>query len=194
MTNTAEGTREAKRRYRAMPGAVSSNLPTGCMYVAAVFVALCLGAYRLTGGTGWLVLAIPALLAVAVALTRAVYGWALLLAARATLGRRGIRCLVIHSDSPAWQTHIASEWVPRLGHMAAMLNWSTRATWGSSLEVRLFRHFCEGEANFNPAVIVLQGLRRPLVFRFFYAFQETRKGRGHYLAELERQMFQALGV
>ena len=189
-----EGTQEAKRRYRAMPGAVSSNVAAGCIYVVAAFAALCVIAYRRTGWTGWLILAAPGLLVVAVALTRAVYGWALLLAARATLGRRGVRCLVIHSDSPAWQAHIASGWLPRLGPAAATLNWSTRATWGSSLEVRLFRHFCEGNSNFNPAVIVFRGLRRPLVFRFFYAFQETRKGRGHYLAELERQMFQALGV
>jgi hypothetical protein len=60
--------------------------------------------------------------------------------------------------------------------------------------VRLFREFCPGPRNFNPAVLVFRDLQPPLVFRFFYAFQEAKHGQSQYLEALEAQMFVALGV
>lgn len=108
------------------------------------------------------------------------------------LAPRGIRCLVIHSDSPTWQDHIRDTWMPRLGGRATSLNWSERNRWPNSLEVRLFRSFIEGRLNFNPAVLVFRGLRRPLVFRFYYAFQQAKYGRAQYLEALEAQVFQAV--
>ena len=47
--------------------------------------------------------------------------------------------------------------------------------------------------NFNPAVLVLRGLKRPLVYRFYYAFQHAKHGRTDYLERLERDLFEHLG-
>jgi hypothetical protein len=102
--------------------------------------------------------------------------------------------VLVYSRSPVWESYVASEWLPRFGDVAALLNWSDRSSWGLSVEVSLFKRFCRPGVNFNPAVIVLRGLRRPLVFRFFYAFQEAKHGRREYLARLERQMFAALAL
>jgi hypothetical protein len=43
-------------------------------------------------------------------------------------------------------------------------------------------------------VIVLRGLRRPLVFRFYVWFQAAKHGEPEGLALLERQLFDALDV
>jgi hypothetical protein len=70
-----------------------------------------------------------------------------------------------------------------------MLNWTERAHWRRSLEVRLFNHFIRSRQNFNPAVLVLRSFQRPLVFRFFYAFQQAKNGRPDYLTRLEEELF-----
>jgi hypothetical protein len=57
-----------------------------------------------------------------------------------------------------------------------------------SLAVQVFRHFCDGQRNFNPAIVVFRHLESPLVFRFFYAFHEARNGRGEYVAKLESKV------
>jgi hypothetical protein len=194
MADVIEGTTEAKRRRRAVPGAVSSSAGAGCFWGVVACAVACGVAYRQTHWRGWLVPAAFAVAIVVVVLLRALWGVAVLLGARATLTRRGVRCLVVHSNSPNWDTHIASHWLPRLGPIAATLNWSERASWDRSIEVRLFRHFVEARRNFNPAVLVLRGLRPPLVFRFFYAFREAKAGRPQYLQTLEEQLFRALDV
>jgi len=195
MRQHSSGTQEAKRWRRAVPAAVSSELANvGCTGVAASIAALCFVGYRCTGFTAILVLAVPAFLFTALSLVSALYGAMLLVVARATLMSRGIRCILIYSDSPNWHSYITSNWLPRLGPAATTLNWSDRARWPGSIEVRLFRYFVGDRENFNPAVLVLRGLRRPLIFRFFYAFREVKAGRSQYLAELEAQMFRALGV
>jgi hypothetical protein len=105
---------------------------------------------------------------------------------------RGIHCLVVHSNSPNWQDHIRSRWLPRLGTAAETLNWSERATWPSSLGVRVFERYVKARRNFNPAVIVFRDRERPLVFRFYHAFDEVRRGRPSYLERLETGMFAAV--
>jgi hypothetical protein len=123
-----------------------------------------------------------------------IYGLVLLSAAERAWAASGVRCLLIHSDSPVWSGHVQAQWLPSFGQFARQLNWSHRATWPPSLEVRLFRQFCLGQFNYNPAVLVFRGLRSPLVFRFFYAFHEAKHGNAQYLERLEAQMFAALGV
>lgn len=178
-----------------MPGALSPNLGAGCIWTPIVITAVvCLGLYRQTRWRGWALLATPAVILIAGALLHGLYTIGLLLLAVVTLRRRGQRCVLVYSRSPVWESYIASEWLPRLGDVAAVLNWSDRSSWGWSVEVRLFKRFCQTGVNFNPAVIVLRGLRRPLVFRFFYAFQEAKHGRREYLAQLEGQMFAALAL
>jgi hypothetical protein len=93
-----------------------------------------------------------------------------------------------------WQDHIAREWLPRLDPVSVRLNWSERNQWPDTLEVRLFRRFCLAEHNFNPAVLVVRGLRAPLVFRFYYAFHEAKHGNPQYLKELETELFRVLGT
>ena len=87
------------------------------------------------------------------------------------------------------ENRIRDSWLPRFGQQAVLLNWSERAHWPRSLEVRLFKHFVAAQQNFNPAVLVLRGAERPLVFRFFYAFQQAKHGRPQYLAQLEAELF-----
>ena len=98
-----------------------------------------------------------------------------------------------YSRSPIWESHVVSEWLPRFGDVAAPLNWSDRTSWGFSVEALLIKRFCLASVNFKPTVIVLRGFRRPMVLRFFYAFNEAKQGRTEYLALLEGQMFGALG-
>ena len=194
MTGGGRGTRERKRLRRAVPGALSSGLASGCIWAVVTYAAVCLVLYRQTGWLGWVLLAAPALILSLIAFVRALYAIGLLMMARLTLGRRGQRCVVVYSRSPIWESHVVSEWLPRFGDVAAPLNWSDRTAWGFSVEALLFKRFCLASVNFNPAVIVLRGLRRPLVFRFFYAFHEAKQGRTEYLALLEGQMFGALGL
>lgn len=43
---------------------------------------------------------------------------------------RGIRCLIVHSDSPTRRAHLESEWLPRLRHVGCTLNGSESASQG----------------------------------------------------------------
>jgi hypothetical protein len=188
-----EGTREAKRRRRAAPDAGGSN-SAGCQLVLWGYLAVCLLWFLRARAWIAVALGIPAL-AIAVLTT---WAWidqvSILLEVRRRWAPRGVRGLLVHSNSEAWKDHIAERWIPRIGGRAALFNWSDRATDRGSLEARVFRHFCGETRDFNPAVVVFRGLRRPLVFRFYYAFLEVRAGRPGYLEEQERGMFAALGV
>lgn len=194
MTGALGGTRERKRLRRAVPPASTAGFPRGCLWTIATYTAACVVLYWWVGWFGWMVIAAPGLLITGVAAVRALHAIGLLVVANRTLGRRGQRCVLVYSRSPVWESHIVSTWIPRIGERAALLNWSDRATWGWSLEALLVNRFCLSSVNFNPAVIVLRGLRTPLVFRFFYAFQEAKTGRSEYLELLEDQMFGALGL
>jgi hypothetical protein len=121
------------------------------------------------------------------------YGLILLAIVRRRWTSRGVRCLLVCSDSALWRDHIHTRWLSRMGDVAIVLNWSERASWRSDLRVRVFRRFCGERRNFNPAVVVFRGLKEPYVFRFFYAFQEVKANRRQYLETLEAQMFEALG-
>lgn len=184
-------TRERKRATKAMPPPMEPT-SRGCALTLIAYVAACLALYWVTDASLFRTLALPGFLVLGVGVVRECRGRLLLAEARRVLQPRGIRCLVVHSDSPAWQDRIRDTWLPRLGNRAATLDWSERARWPDSLEVRLFRRFIEGRLNFNPAVLVFRGLRRPLVFRFYHAFQQARHGRPQYLEALEAQMFQAV--
>jgi hypothetical protein len=184
-------TQERKRAAKAMPLPMEPA-SRGCALALVGYLAACLALYWLTDASLFRTLALPGFLVLGAGVIRECRGRLLLAEARRVLAPRGIRCLVIHSDSPTWQDHIRDTWLPRLGRRATTLNWSERDRWPNSLEVRLFRSFIEGRLNFNPAVLVFRGLRRPLVFRFYYAFQQAKYGRAQYLEALEAQVFQAV--
>jgi hypothetical protein len=184
--------REEARRKQAAPSPEATATPRGCAYALSACLGLILVAFHFTGHWAWALAGMPATL-VAVAWLRSILRErALLLEMRRAWEPRGIRCLVVYSDSPLWRDHVHTHWLPRLGSVAETLNWSERATWGPSLAVRLFDHFCGRNHNFNPAVVIFRVGARPLVFRFFYAFREAKHGDGQFVASLEQQMFAAL--
>jgi len=188
-----EGTHEAKRRRRAAPNPEGST-NVGCLAALWLYIAACMAWALLT--KWWLpaVLSLPAL-AIAILVFRTWIDQVRILSeVRRVWTPRGGRGLLVHSNSEAWRDHIAERWIPRIGERVALFNWSERATNRETLEARVFHHFCGESGNFNPAVVVLRGLKRPLVFRFYHAFLEVRAGRPQYLAEQERGMFEALGV
>jgi hypothetical protein len=124
---------------------------------------------------------------------RYLYRLALLVIVERTWLRRGVRCLVVYSNSPTWESHVRQAWLSRLGDRAITLNWSERQSWTGGLAVRVFREFCSRWRNYNPAVVVFRGLKQPYVFRFVEAFQQVGTRRPEYLNRLETEMFEALG-
>lgn len=194
MSGAIEGTQEAKRRRRAMPDPLATPLPRGCLVVLIALPALCGAWVAIDPGPAPIVIGALALIVLGLAVLHFLRGRFLLAHVAAAWTPRGIRCLVIHSDSPSWAEYVATRWLARLGPQAARFNWSRRAEQRGSLEFRVFAHFCGDTRNFNPAVVVFRGLRQPQVFRFFYAFREARAGRPWYLEQFEAQMFAALGM
>jgi hypothetical protein len=164
----------------------------GCLYIAVAYAAISVGLFWISRWWTWLVLAAPVGIGLAIAGITALRRFVVLAQSRAVFERRGVRFLVVYSRSPNWETHIRDNWLNRFGPSAVTLNWSERAEWRSSLEVRLFNNFIRASHNFNPAVLVLRGFRRPLVYRFFYAFHEAKGGRPEYLKELETELFEHL--
>jgi hypothetical protein len=183
------GTQERKRAAKAMP-LREERQSLGCLVTSAVYVAICgflvwLTAWPLV----WLVFAVPGVIALTFGGATQLRGALLLRECRRALEPRGVRFLVVYSESPAWENRIRDSWLPRFGKQAVLLNWTERARWPRSLEVRLFKYFIASQQNFNPAVLVLRGTQRPLVYRFFYAFQQAKHGRLENLAQLEAELF-----
>jgi hypothetical protein len=188
LNSESTGTRERKRATKAMPPRLESQSP-GCFVAMLVYLGVCSLLFWQTRWWLWIGLAGPAAIGVATLIARALRGRILLAECRRVFSPRGVRFLVVYSESPTWEAHIREAWLPRFGQTAVLLNWTERARWESSLEVRLFKHFIKSWRNFNPAVLVLRGHERPLVYRFFYAFQQARNGRAQYLSELEEELF-----
>ena len=188
MNSNSTGTQERKRALKAMPPRLEAQSP-GCAAAILVFLLVCVVLFWQTRWLAWVGLALPAVIALGTVIARELRGRFLLAECRRILAPRGVSFLVVYSESPAWEAHIRDTWLPRLGPTAVLLNWTDRARWKPSLEVRLFNHFIKSWRNFNPAVLALRGLERPLVFRFFYAFQQAKHGRTEYLKELEGELF-----
>lgn len=189
------GTRESKRRSKAAPPALKPPGSMGCIGAIAVYLGLWAVLVAATRGVPWaLALGLPAVLAFVLIVVGYLYGITLLALVHWRWSRRGLRCLVVYSQSPRWEDYIRTRWLSRLEGAAITLNWSERSSWRGNLAVRVFRHFCGQQRNFNPAVVVFRGLEQPYVFRFFYAFQQAAAGRPEYLARLEAEMFKTLGA
>lgn len=105
--------------------------------------------------------------------------------------RQGKRCLVVYSESDLWLARVL-RWIEVLGPTAVILNRSKQAE-TTDFAVMAFRRFC-GYKNHSPAIVVFQGEQRPLVYRFYNAFRESKFGRHHYVDEQERAAFGALGL
>lgn len=105
----------------------------------------------------------------------------------------GIKGLLVYSRSPNWQPYIEQQWLPRIGGMLELLDWSDRARWRQSdPRVRLFETFIASDEDYNPAAVISRAGRPPLVFRFYPAFKNAKHGNREGLEELEMKFFAAL--
>ncbi len=118
-----------------------------------------------------------------------IYGLLLLLAAWWRWRDSPVVGILVLSDSPIWKDHIDREWITRLSDRVVILNWSERRSWTRSLPVCLFNYFCARQENFNPALILLRGIRHPYVYRYYYAFHDAKHGHPEVLQSLEADMF-----
>src|SRR5262245_23904332 len=117
---TETGAKERKRALKAMPPRLEVGSP-GCVVALVTYLGHCLSLYRATHSSRWLALAAPGLLVLAVAVIKQVWGLMLLSESRRRLESRGVRCLVVYSESPTWEEYICDQWLPRLGHRAVAL-------------------------------------------------------------------------
>lgn len=105
---------------------------------------------------------------------------------------RGVRVLVVYSESPYWQEYFEQEMIPRLQGSAVVLNWSLRRKWRRiSLAVRAF-HLFGGQRNFNPMVVVFRPFRWARAFRFYKAFQDHKHGKIDGVRRVEAELFEYL--
>ncbi len=120
-----------------------------------------------------------------------VFGFALFVLHRAVLYTlvwmlwlpKGKDTLLIYSDSPIWHEYMTQQILPLVKERAFVLNWSERKKWRRwSLPIQVFESFA-GRQAFNPMVIVFRPLRRATRFRFWEAFQDSKRG---YTEPVER--------
>lgn len=169
------------------------SIGIGCMAALLLYLAVCAGLFWTGGSLRWIVFAAPALLILATVAWKELEGRSLVARADRDLAFKGIRCIVVSSDSPNWNEYIRDTWIARLGERASVLNWSERKRWPSTIAVELFRHFALfGGRNFNPCVLVLRGPKKPGIYRFYYAFQQAKHGRTQYRDALEKRMFEEI--
>lgn len=163
----------------------------GCVTLLVLWVVAS-AVLAVRSGWGWSVAAVPAVLVLIAIAQYHLRRRALLREVASSWLCRGIDCLVVHSDSPIWSDHIRAHWLPVLGERARTLNWSQRASWGRSLEVRVFEEFVRAAREFNPAVVVFRPDRPPLVYRFYGAFHLAKHGVTEALHDLEKSLFRVL--
>ena len=110
-------------------------------------------------------------------------------------GGQGKRLLLVYSNSPHWQAYVEEHWLPRLGAIAVVLNWSERGTWADqhAYEAEIFRAWA-GEREFNPIAIILPADGPVRVIRFWRAFRDHSHGKDRTLRAAEAELGAALGV
>lgn len=138
------GTQEAKRARKAMPPPLEHSSSKGCLTILTVHLAVCAAIFAATGWAGALVLGMLAVLFLALMGFGYLRTLALLARVDRKWTRRGVKCLVVYSNSPKWEPHIRSVWLPALGPISVVLNWSERASWPSGLAARVYRRFGSG--------------------------------------------------
>lgn len=107
-------------------------------------------------------------------------------------GREGKDLLLVYSNSPYWQEHVETRWLPRWGARAVVVNWSERSRWnGDEPEIVLFRSVA-GSGEHNPIAIVVPPSGPVRVIRFWRAFKERKRGSSSALERAERQLESAL--
>jgi hypothetical protein len=111
---------------------------------------------------------------------------------RQRYGRDGKDLLLVYSNSPHWQQYVESEWLPRWGTRAVVVNWSERSRWsGKEPEIVLFRSIA-GSREYNPIAIVVPPTGPVRVVRFWRAFRDWKHGREGPLRQAESELESAL--
>ena len=110
-------------------------------------------------------------------------------------GSTGKRLLLVYSNSPHWQAYIEEHWLPQIGRVAVVLNWSERAQWPEQhpLEAKIVRMW-GGDREFNPLAIVIPERGPVQVIRFWQAFRDYKHGRDRALRAAEFELGAAVGV
>jgi hypothetical protein len=126
---TSLGAAERKRRTKAMPPEAAPRLSAGCVAVMGVYLGACVLVAIIARSAIASVAALPVALGLGYAGIRYIRGRSLLAAVQREWAPRGVRCLIVHSDSRLWQEHVASIWLARWGAIAETLNWSERSAW-----------------------------------------------------------------
>jgi hypothetical protein len=108
---------------------------------------------------------------------------------------QGKDLLLVYSNSPHWKTYIETEWLPRWGSRAVVLNWSERQRWRAEHphEAQMFSAFA-GSREFNPLAIVVRGggWRDVRIVRFWRAFRDYKHGKDATLRRAEATLEQIL--
>ena len=110
---------------------------------------------------------------------------------QATWRSQGKDLLLVYSNSPHWKTYVETQWVPRWGNRAIVLNWSERQRWRAEhpVEAYVFTAFA-GDREFNPIAIFVpaDGWRHVQVVRFWRAFRDYKHGKDAALGRAEQQL------
>src|SRR5574341_1633049 len=161
---------------------------TGC-FLVALFVAIIgvgIGSAAGKGIISWtLIFAIPVIIMTLFFL----YEKLLLVIAKHGTDFHNIFGVLVTSDSPNWKQYIEETWIPEFGNSMIILNWSQHKRWRWNVYTLIFYKFVGAEHNYCPSIVLLDGLKRPLVFRFFYAFRDAKHGSRSALTELENRLF-----
>jgi hypothetical protein len=101
---------------------------------------------------------------------------------------QGRDLILVSSNSPHWQSYVETNWMPRWGARAVLLNWSERSTWDRNRpEVALFDALAT-DREYNPLAIVVRPRGIPRVVRFWRAFRDFKHGRDQALRKQESEL------
>jgi hypothetical protein len=100
--------------------------------------------------------------------------------------------LIAFTRNRKWSPYIDERILPAIERCSVVIDRSD-AQWKEKhpLEERAIRHWA-GRREYNPVVITFLPKQKPRVFRFYEAFQETRRGRNKDLEHQTQSLLAAL--
>ena len=110
---------------------------------------------------------------------------------RAAYRGTGKDVVIVYTESPHWQEYIETQWLPRWGHRAVVLDRSK--PWNDDQpEARLWRAVA-GTTEHTPVVIVVPPHGRVESVRFWLAFRDYKHGKDRKLRDAEARLERILG-
>ena len=107
-------------------------------------------------------------------------------------GRHGRRMLLVYSDSPNWKDYIEQNWIPRMGNLCVLLDWSQRSSKAMDKDIALQLKILKcwgGRTDFNPLVIYFPRKGKIRTIRFWQAFNDFKHGNDQSLLKAEHELF-----